>query len=68
MLLQEDEPDAVTFRKSMTQIRLLEKATFSILDMARRSGNKIAEHLFAKASLLSCHVEAEQQGHLHSLC
>ena len=67
MLLQEDESDAVTFRKEMTWIRQLEKAKFAFLDMGRRSGNKLKEHMIAKASLLSCCVEAEHQGDLHSL-
>ena len=68
MLLQEDESDAVTVRKEMTWIRQLEKATFSFLDMGRRSGNKLMEHMFAKASLLSWVLHTEQQGHLHSVC
>ena len=68
MLLQVDEPADVRFRRGMTRIRLLEKAKFWMLDTVRRSGKKIEEHSFAKASLLSCGLVGGHRGQLHLVC
>ena len=68
MLLQVDVSDPITSRKIMTRIRLLERAYFGLLERACRAGKKIEEHSLAKASLLSCGLEAVHQGQLHSVC